>query len=42
VLELLMRVTFEIHHSNDLDWHDIFSKFHKDWYGHSNNVKVIA
>jgi hypothetical protein len=40
VLELLMRVTYEIHHSNG--WHDVFTKFHKDWYGHSNNIKVIA
>jgi hypothetical protein len=41
VLVLLMGMMYEIHRSDNLRCHDIHTKFHEDWFGHSGNIKAI-
>jgi hypothetical protein len=37
-----MGVIYELHRWDSLRRHDIHTKFHEDWFGHSGNIKVIA
>jgi hypothetical protein len=41
VLVLLMGVIYEVHRWADLRWHDMHTKFHEDWFGHSAIIKVV-
>jgi hypothetical protein len=36
-----MGVIYEVSYWDGLKWHDIHTKFHKDWFKHSSNIKVI-
>jgi hypothetical protein len=31
-LVLLKEINYEMHHLGRLRWHDMHTKFHKDWY----------
>jgi hypothetical protein len=42
VLVLLTGMIYEVHRSDGLKRHDIRTKFHEDWFGHSGNIKVIT
>jgi hypothetical protein len=34
--------TYKAHRLDGFRWHDIHTKFHKDLFGHSGNIKVIT
>jgi hypothetical protein len=38
---LLRDGIYDVRCSDDFMWHDILMKFHKDWYRHSSNNKVL-
>lgn len=42
MLVLLMAVIYEIHRRDGNRRHNILTKFHEDWFGHSGNIKVIT
>jgi hypothetical protein len=33
---------YEVHQCDGSRWHDIHTKFHEDWFRHSDNINVIA
>jgi hypothetical protein len=38
---LLIEGIYEVHRLDGFMWHDKHTKFHEDWYGRSNNIKVL-
>jgi hypothetical protein len=42
VLVLLMGVIYDLHHSDDLRWHDTPNKIPEYWFEYSGNIKVIT
>jgi hypothetical protein len=42
VFLLLMKEIYEVSPLAGLRWHDISTKFHEVWLGHSGNMKVIT
>jgi hypothetical protein len=41
MLVLLMGVIYEVHRRDGLTRHDMDTKFHEDWFGHSSNIIEI-
>jgi hypothetical protein len=41
MLVLLIEGIYEVRRWDGFMWHDIHTKFHKDWYRHSSNIKVL-
>jgi hypothetical protein len=37
-----MEVIYVVYRLDGLGWHDIRTKFHEDWFGHSDKIKVIT
>jgi hypothetical protein len=35
-----MGMIYEVHYQDGLRWNDIHTKFHKDWFWHSGNIRV--
>jgi hypothetical protein len=42
MLVLLMGVIYKVHHWDGLTRHDMHTKFQKDWFGQSSNIRGIT